>query len=323
MIAVLVFGAIFGRWIASVRAQRDGVRVIRDAGGVVYYDNQRKNPTRGMAVEDASPHDWQNWLAHKIGPDYLYNAIEVTNLGELEHTEFVGKLSVLPRLEVLTLSGSQLKSDDLKVLSYLHNIRDLAIVSRDFDGSGLKYLPNPGALRKLALYPHQNLGFKLNELSRFSSLTSLLINSACITDADLHAIAGLTNLESLSFFFTPIHTESLVHLRNMNLKTLNLRMTGVDDLRPIGHMTNLEVIEIHGPITDATLETLPAFPNLHILSVGSKRLTNAGLIHLANLPDLKLLNVAAPNDLSPGIAALQAKRLTLRIRTTRPLDDLP
>ena len=137
----------------------------------------------------------------------------------------------------------------------------------------------------------------LKVLPKFAALKSLELKvNSSLTDEGLKHIANLSQLESLSLFYCPLITgNGLEHLKSLKkLKKLDIGNNKLIKDEDLVHLQSLEsLIELRcSPLlemTDAGLKTIAQLESLQQLRIGSKKLTDDGLLALASLKNLKLL----------------------------------
>ncbi len=77
MFLVMVFAIWFGRYVISVRVQRDAVAAIKTAGGSVAYDWEWGTPYNPNIIDPNGKPRVPKWLANLIGVDYVANVVSV------------------------------------------------------------------------------------------------------------------------------------------------------------------------------------------------------------------------------------------------------
>lgn len=145
-------------------------------------------------------------------------------------------------------------------------------------------------------------------LAALSSLNSLEIADAPITDAGLAHLRGLTGLGLLYLSGTQITDAGLAQLRDLRrLEFLNLsrtRLTG-SGLKELSGSTHLKHLFLRdSSVTDAGLAGLAGFQKLTVLDLSGTRVTGAGLVHLAGLPSLESINLTGTGVTDAGLSHL-------------------
>ncbi len=130
-----------------------------------------------------------------------------------------------------------------------------------------------------------------------------------ITDDDLRALAGQTELQVLILGDTRISDAGLVHLQGLtNLQRLDLGTTDITDagLAHLKGLTRLARLELYRTtIGDAGLAHLSGLRELRVLGLEGTRVTSAGLEHLQGLTRLEALNLGGTNVTDEGLEHLR------------------
>lgn len=161
----------------------------------------------------------------------------------------------------------------------------------------------------------------MRRVATLTGLESLNLTLAPVTDEALAPLAALTELRVLSLASTPCTGEGFKYLKPLKkLENLNMHHAETNDagLAAIAQVGNLERLWIaHTHFTDAGSKHLAAHKNLNRLGIGSKmpagsgktisavtelpltelqlfdgQATDEGVMYAANIPTLRLLNVA-------------------------------
>jgi len=168
-------------------------------------------------------------------------------------------------------------------------------------------------------------------LGRLSALRSIEVN---LDEAEMRQIGRFRRLESFGLWnWWEVSDESVQELCQLpRLKHVRLGDSPVSDrsLALLARLPNLEVLELQGTrITDDGLAVLAGHPRLRGLGIGGSprrkgSFSDAGLVHLARLPQLEELNLEFTRVTPAGLAALQKLprlgRLNLRGSTADDYD---
>ena len=311
MVVVLIIGGLLG-WVGyRARVQRQAVATLVQAGVKVGYDFQEPG---------ASPAWWQpKWLVDAVGVDYLAHVARVQVDPMAQRTDrasgltdtdlaLVGRLA---HLETLSLVGSQAFTDaGLAHLQNLTRLKRLDIMGQPgISGASLAHLAGLARLEQLQFTTPRIDDADLAHLSGLvglRSLTLMLDENSGVTDAGLAHLEPLQELRSLQFDqATRITNQGLAHLGKLaRLDSLNLTNARVTDLKGLESLTDLRILNLMGtPIGDAGHASLPRFSKLELLSAG-RELTDAGLIHLRELPGLISLDLSSTRITDAGLATL-------------------
>ncbi len=149
MILVLVIGSGLGGMIVfvrDIRAQREAVVAIKNAGGRVLYDSTLKDWRPG----------WFNGLVKGLGVDCVEHPVCVSidplrgPLPLVSEAVF-GDIEQLPRLEILDVSGAQVHDSWLVHVQGLSNLRVLGLNKTHITDSGLGRIRQLGNLQTIFL----------------------------------------------------------------------------------------------------------------------------------------------------------------------------
>jgi hypothetical protein len=136
------------------------------------------------------------------------------------------------------------------------------------------------------------------------TVTGVSIGSKFVSDAELHQIGHLTQLEDLRIFGPrPTNTglsnlEKLVMLRDLTLDTPGIDDNGLIHLRGLTKLQTLFIM--HTPVSDRGLVHLHELRNLRSVVLLGTRVTEEGRRSLQRaLPDAKVECVTIGLDFSP------------------------
>ena len=153
-----------------------------------------------------------------------------------------------------------------------------------------------GTIVELRLSGGHGTDQTLRQLTHLRHLKHLDLTSCReLTPAGLAPLRDLQNLESLSFYCTPISDDGLRHFAGLRgLKFLNLDS---------GKITRNGMIL--GPrLTDAGLKHIEGLVNLESLTISGQGITDAGLAHLKGLTSLQVLSLLGTQVTLTGIIKL-------------------
>lgn len=147
-----------------------------------------------------------------------------------------------------------------------------------------------------------------------------------VTDAELDKLAGLDELEGLSFSQVKITGPGLAHLaKHVNLTDLSFYQGIVDDadlrrLAPLKRLRGLHLQKTN--VTDEGLKVIAGFPELTDLNLESTGVTDAGLKHLTSLTKLDRLTLVNTAVTDAGFVEIaKLKSLQQLIVHTTALSD--
>jgi thiol-disulfide isomerase/thioredoxin len=182
------------------------------------------------------------------------------------------------------LSGSKVTDDDLRLVSYLADLRALHLHRTGVSDAGVEHL------------------------SGLKHLTTLTIGDTRITNAGLKALTALEQLELIGLHGTRVNDEGLIHLKAFpRLKSLFLSKSAVTDegLRTVKGLADLELLWLaESRITDAGVAELHSLSKLKSLSLEGTGITDEGLSHLSGLKELVYLDVRGTRVTASGVSRL-------------------
>jgi internalin A len=245
-------------------------------------------------VEDST--EWESFAPAKgdvIVPAGKRLALYIT-------TDYVSNVSALSKLLPddlyrLSVSGShpadtvqQPKPNDkcIPYITHLTGLKNLYLVHTAISAKGLQLLSNMKSLEYLYLsgeLTDEGLGVVSQQ---FKTLKGLFIQENRLTDKGLTYLAVLSSLEVLEISSGRITNAGLANLAKLpSLRYLILEGTN---------------------FTDDAMAYLKDFSSLRILDAGAlNSLTDADMVHIANIPNLEEINLCWSGDISDnGMAAL-------------------
>ncbi len=226
-----------------------------------------------------------------LTPDALYAIGSLQSLNELllpatkTDDGVVAKLTAIPHLQSLDLSGTLITQAVGTSLSQMHELSVLKLSSTaasDQSVSMLHDLP----LRELRLEKTQ------------------------ITGAAIPEILKIRTLEHLSVDFNNIPGIAWKGASRANLKTLTVGQTpfGLEGFQAIKGMNSLEFLSVYaaGLVEHKSADVFGSFPKLRVLNAGANAVTDVGMVEffkgLKNIEELHLGSNRAISD--RGLAAL-------------------
>ena len=136
----------------------------------------------------------------------------------------------------------------------------------------------------------------LTQLAGIGGLRALKLADTKLTDAGLSKLAALTQLESLDLSGTQIMGSGLRDLEALpKLTALHLNRTSIgdDSLDNLSQLTQLNILFLQKQAVDG-------------IGAPPKPITDAGLVHLSGLRQLRLLDLRGTNVTNTGVADLQS-----------------
>ncbi|MCA9078748.1 MAG: hypothetical protein KDA93_27235 [Planctomycetaceae bacterium] len=155
--------------------------------------------------------------------------------------------------------------------------------------------------------------YQVGMIGGYTALKSLQLWG--VTDADVHKLRGLTNLEDLSLYESPITDEAceslseLTGLQRLTLTGAKLTDAGCEFLGRMDHLQYLSLGDFYADsttieITDAGLSHLVGLTQLRGLDLVAPRVTDEGLKSLAKLQNLEALMLNGSSLSGDGLGGL-------------------
>ena len=245
-------------------------------------------------------------IAHLTGLKNLWLS------GTRTTTESMKHITKLQSLEFL-VPPTGLTNKGLSYVAQLESLKGLYFVENRVTNEGLnRYLPTMTKLEKLSLWSGQISDAGLVHLSDLPLLRYLSLNSGNFTDAGLVYLKDVPTLKILDLNHLPITDDGVRHLSGH---------PGLEDLS----LFNTEV-------TDRGLAYLKSIPSLKKLNIGKRNvdrenpaITDAGMVHLAQINSLEYLDLPYQGITDKGIALIanlkNLKHLWVCASSVSPLTD--
>lgn len=276
-------------------------RGIRASGGEVWFD-----PPENLLTTDDKP---PIGTVEQIGASRtLVKAIAITpgNSRDLE------QLLVFKGLESLILHD--VDDELLGHLPEFPNLKMLAVISDNFDGSGIEHLALQPNLSQLhILFANSLSGSELIHLKALSGLTELSVLDCPLNDLGLKHIGDLgTQLHRLELgcWSKPemVQCESLAPMASLkNLRSLELSWFQLNptEYKHLSNLTSIERLQIDCEnANDEILRAVKGLTNLKSLKITGGAVTDNGLIQLSDLVALETLWIDSEAIKGPGLRHL-------------------
>lgn len=249
-------------------------------------------------TETGTKHLSESRTLEEIEFPYAYHpdVALVRPLGGMRRLKLLRLYTVSPLTEAKMAVIAELKSPAALDLSLDLPRRD---VPPDGPYAPLRGMPNIQGLRMAWQWPHMD--DKDAALALIESLTNLKrldLSGNNIPDADYARLAGLVNLRELNLARTSIRDAGFARLRPLvRLEKLNLAGGNLTDasrtvLRYMTAMRDLNLCGAGAGISDATVGVVAGFHGLERLIIGGNVGSPAVMARLADLKNLKYLNLS-------------------------------
>ncbi len=219
-------------------------------------------------------------------------------------------LSPLAHLTELHLSGIAPTSNGIARIAALPMLNSLTLRARDLDDTQLQRLGGMAQLKSLRIVSAERLtAAGLASIGRLQQLRWLSLHGPKVTDADLEAWSGNTDLLALELSSCEIGDagfSALGRLTKLRLLALHGEVNVTDaGFANLAALTDLRQLSLPAPkVTDASMAALAPLVKLKVLSLLKSRITDAGLTHLAGATGLTELSLASESLTGTGFAQL-------------------
>jgi len=249
----------------------------------------------------------------------------------------VAPLGKLTRLRELYLHGEQLTPAACRHLGDLTGLEKLwgSVNGGPFTDADLAAMKRLVKLKSLTVF--RNSGSEVTDagvahLAGMAGLEDLTLDYAAVTGASFDVIAGLPKLRTLGLHqtgtkgpvrVTPADFARLQPLKD-RLKELRLTASALprdEVLDGVGRLASLEKLDVSGhpdvpPITDAGVAKLADLRELRDLNLAENKVSDAGVAAVAKLPKLRSLGLYGNPVTDAGVAHLKGhpalERLSLQ-----------
>ena len=214
-----------------------------------------------------------------------------------------GSVSVGANKEVLLVVRKD-RNVDLSALSALkaNDLQALTFQAGGFSGRQLGHVADLTGLRELDLRRTSVTDDDLGHLRRLSSLRKLLLCDTQVGNCGMEHVKHLKRLEKLNLCGTKVGDKGIEHLRGLDrLEWLNIYDTKATDaaLATLSKPRSLKHLQASTGLSDAGLAHLSIMPELSILDITSKAITNQGLRQIgrcARMRHVALWNTQITDD---------------------------
>jgi len=230
--------------------------------------------------------------------------LEVLNLEENRKLTDAGMqhLTGLSKLRRVELRSARITDKGLLAFKDHKNLQSLKLRFTDVTGAGLVVLENHPQLAELELQCERSTADRkpldLTPLGRgFAALRTLTFGGNKLGDEHIDALAKLPALERLS------------------MKTIGFLGITNEGAKKLGQMKTLKHLELNGAtqLDDTGIQALCANPALESLDLRRTGVTDLSAPALADLPNLKELNVASTRFTPAGVKKIRAKHPKAKI----------
>jgi hypothetical protein len=331
LIAATLLLLVADRLAAAEPLDADALRkAVEDVGGKITFSEDGKpveidlyngnNPLKGKGGRNTAVND--AWLEKLAGLTTL-TSLSLANCDV--HAEGMKHVAKLTKLENLNLTLTPVSDDGLAHLVTLTELKSLGLASSQCTGTGFKHLHGLKKLSNVNMHftPANDAG--LAAIAEMPNLERLWVVHAKFTDEVASSLGAHKNLKRLGIGSSLKESsgKALSFIGGMPLTELDIYDKQATD-EAIGYVAAIPTLRLlsisYAPdVTDVIVDSLLKLPALEELKIGPSKLTDAGLLRLAELKSLKTLSVArakkakAPGVTDAGIESLKKARPDLTI----------
>lgn len=214
-------------------------------------------------------------------------------------------LEKLKRLEVLELSGSKVRDDDMRGIGQLRTLRLLDLSETAVSSVGLAQLTGLHEVQELWLDGTRVDDAGIQHVANLKQLRTLVIEGQQITDSSISSLNQLAHLEHLRIYDTAISAEGLAGLAGLpefqELWLIRRETADAFDVRHLAGLTTLRVLTLGvSSLTDADIPSLERFTHLEFLGLYDTGITADGFAALRRaLPNCKIYGYSPAPQTSP------------------------
>lgn len=202
------------------------------------------------------------------------------------------------KLKSLSITNTRCSNTGLKLLRDAH-LNDLSLEGLGFGNGALELLPTEG-LQRLSI---NGTGIRdFSGLGALQQLKSLGLNTPYFSDRDINYLSNIRGLSELRLIKCNVSDGGISDLQSFaNLNTFKLHVDSTTQacLNSVAKMSNLQNLELRGKqYDDKCLQVLPQCANLKNLTLSATSLTDNGLAFVTNCPSLEHLAINYPKRIS-------------------------
>lgn len=217
----------------------------------------------GLSASEQLAADWEASYGSRAKVDDDGRVLQLT----IRSADFAdadcARLTSMPDLESLDLSGTSITNDSLATLAQLKSLRTLKLSGTVVTDAGLAALAEAPALEDLSLARCPLDTLTESGVGQLVSLTSLDLMDTQITDDAGAALSKLTNLQKLYVGRTKISSSILPALTDLKkiqlLNVAELPVTAAGDMEAIASLPALELLYLdRSDLTDEAFQRMIA-----------------------------------------------------------------
>jgi hypothetical protein len=259
---------------------------------------------------------WQpEWLRQLIGDDLFRRVTSAFFSGRAVTDESLTPVEDLRHVRRFMLFSTPDVTDaGLAHLRYSTELQIADLWEARVTGACFAYFAHLDQLRELKIRKCRNLNDAgLSHLARLTQLRVLSLLDSKVTDGSLEHIGRLVQLRDLDLSGTEISGTGLAHLAGLvGLRKLDISETRVSggSLAKLRGLTELEELDLARivDLDDSSLDWLEGLKKLRRLAIGGSIISDAGLKRIAGLSALEELDLAESRITDAGLLSIRSLR---------------
>ena len=209
-----------GLWVGGVSRQARAVATIRKAEGTVIYDWMETAP---RTMSSAAQPDAPKWLRKLLGDDYFQRPVWIQFWGEAKNDRWVAAVNDLPSTKYLLLAQGDATDEILARLSALPNLEEIHLSGSAVTDTGIRQMTHKfPRLRWLTADGTNVIDCALDDLKALN-LEWLILRETLVSDAGVPSLIAMTQLEQLDLRSTAVTEAGAARIRRALPKCMVLR----------------------------------------------------------------------------------------------------
>ena len=320
----------------------ENISVVANLTGLTTLKLDKNKIANIESIKDLTTLTYLNLESNKLGDAQLVYVKDLTNLLTLNlsgnQISDIENLKYLTNIKTLYLRTNRITN--IEPIKYITGITALYLDSNRIGNDQLIHLKDLDNLQ--TLYLNTNLITDIENLKYITSLKTLYLDGNILSDIeDLKYLTNLTALslartntsnieplKNLSNLFVlylnnnKIENDQLIHLKDLNLKTLELSSNKITDIEVLKYITSLTTLYINNnQISD--IESLGYLTSLNYLEMNSNKISDISpLANLTSLDNLSLNGNQIESDQLQYLRNLDLRYLYLNSNKISDIEDL-
>jgi hypothetical protein len=314
-IAILLIAILpFVPWLSHGFAQSSAAKAIKAVGGRVTY-NSYLSPTGDYHTGDKSADN--AWKRKLLGSAFVDQITCVTIGKQLKTKSVIRKISKLPELQTLNVSGINFDDADAAQLAVCTKLQRLDLQGTQITGVGLQAFAELPDLVSLNLDETLIDNDAIDAILAHSNLKRLYLAKTSITDEGVAKLISMTSLLGLGLEGTKVTNTALAYISKLpELQELRLSNTSVTDegLSQITKNQQLDLLHLnHTNVSTLGLDWLKDMPSVSSLELRGTQIDDGIVDILVAMPKLLGVDLRDTNVSADAVADLRRRSRRLII----------